>query len=113
MRAWCDRDLTRGPGLGLDRCRAFLVADRCRRQDREHARLPRGSLGRGHGLRSQSVYASRFRREERLGRLASACGPFGMAEGELDAEIVAIAKAFIAQRTVSFDPTTYPDRYQE
>jgi DNA end-binding protein Ku len=38
---------------------------------------------------------------------------FGMAEGELDAEMVAIAKAIIAQRTGSFDPTTYRDRYQE
>jgi uncharacterized small protein (DUF1192 family) len=35
------------------------------------------------------------------------------AEGELDAEMVAIAKAIIAQRTGSFDPTTYRDRYQE
>ena len=39
--------------------------------------------------------------------------PFGMAEGELDAEMVAIAKAIIAQRTGAFDPTTYRDRYQE
>ena len=38
---------------------------------------------------------------------------FGMAEGELDAEMVAIAKAMIAQRTGSFDPTMYRDRYQE
>jgi len=38
---------------------------------------------------------------------------FGMAEGELDAEMVAIAKAIIARRTGSFDPTTYRDRYQE
>jgi DNA end-binding protein Ku len=38
---------------------------------------------------------------------------FGMAEGELDAEMVAIAQAIIAQRTGSFDPTTYRDRYQE
>jgi DNA end-binding protein Ku len=38
---------------------------------------------------------------------------FGMAEGELDAEMVAIAKAIIAQRTGTFDPTTYRDRYQE
>ena len=38
---------------------------------------------------------------------------FGMAEGELDAEMVAIAKAIIAQRTGIFDPTTYRDRYQE
>jgi hypothetical protein len=36
-----------------------------------------------------------------------------MAEGELDAEMVAIAKAIIAQRTGSFDPTSYRDRYQE
>jgi hypothetical protein len=38
---------------------------------------------------------------------------FGMAEGELDAEIVAVAKAIITQRTGGFDPTTYRDRYQE
>jgi DNA end-binding protein Ku len=38
---------------------------------------------------------------------------FGMAEGELDAEMVTIAKAIIAQRTGTFDPTTYRDRYQE
>ena len=38
---------------------------------------------------------------------------FGMAEGEFDAEMVAIAKTIIAQRTGSFDPTTYRDRYQE
>ena len=36
-----------------------------------------------------------------------------MAEGELDAGMVAIAKAIIAQRTGAFDPTTYRDRYQE
>src|SRR6516162_6675097 len=36
-----------------------------------------------------------------------------MAEGELDAEMVAIAKTIIAQRTGSLDPTTYRDRYQE
>ena len=36
-----------------------------------------------------------------------------LAEGELDAEMVAIAKTIIAQRTGSFDPTTYRDRYQE
>jgi len=38
---------------------------------------------------------------------------FDTAEGELDAEMVAIARAIIAQRTGSFDPTTYRDRYQE
>src|SRR6516165_9749638 len=37
----------------------------------------------------------------------------GVAEGELDTEMVAIAKAIIAQRTGSLDPTTYRDRYQE
>ncbi|MGB9644891.1 MAG: hypothetical protein WCB44_07135, partial [Stellaceae bacterium] len=34
-------------------------------------------------------------------------------EGEPDAEMVAIAKAIIAQRTGSFDPSAYRDRYQE
>src|SRR5580700_9677275 len=38
---------------------------------------------------------------------------FGIAEGEPDAEMVAIAKAIIAQRTGSFDPSAYRDRYQE
>jgi DNA end-binding protein Ku len=38
---------------------------------------------------------------------------FGSAESDLDAEMVAIARAIIAQRTGSFDPTTYRDRYQE
>ena len=38
---------------------------------------------------------------------------FGIAEGELDAEMVAVAKAIITQRTGGFDPTTYRDRYQE
>ena len=38
---------------------------------------------------------------------------FGSAEGELDAEMVAIAGAIIRQRTGHFDPSTYHDRYQE
>ena len=38
---------------------------------------------------------------------------FGVAEGELYAEMGAIAKAIIAQRAGSFDPTTYRDRDQE
>jgi DNA end-binding protein Ku len=38
---------------------------------------------------------------------------FGMAEGELDAEMVVVAKAIITQRTGGFDPTMYRDRYQE
>jgi DNA end-binding protein Ku len=38
---------------------------------------------------------------------------FVTADGEFDAEMVAIAKAIIAQRTGSFDPTTFRDRYQE
>jgi DNA end-binding protein Ku len=38
---------------------------------------------------------------------------FGSAEGDFDAEMVAIARAIIGQRTGSFDPTTYQDRYQE
>jgi hypothetical protein len=69
------RDLARGPGLGVDRCRSFLVADRCRRQDREHARFPRGLLGRWRGIRRRWVDGLPFRREERLGRLASARDP--------------------------------------
>ena len=38
---------------------------------------------------------------------------FGGGERDLDAEMVAIARAIIGQRTGSFDPTTYRDRYQE
>jgi DNA end-binding protein Ku len=38
---------------------------------------------------------------------------FGSAEGDLDAEMVAIAGAIIRQRTGNFDPNTYRDRYQE
>jgi DNA end-binding protein Ku len=38
---------------------------------------------------------------------------FGTAEGDLDAEMVAIAGAIIRQRTGNFDPSTYHDRYQE
>jgi DNA end-binding protein Ku len=38
---------------------------------------------------------------------------FGSSEGELDAEMVAIAGAIIAQRTGTYDPSTYRDRYQE
>jgi DNA end-binding protein Ku len=38
---------------------------------------------------------------------------FGGVERDLDAEMVAIARAIIGQRTGSFDPTTYRDRYQE
>jgi hypothetical protein len=34
-------------------------------------------------------------------------------ERDLDAEMVAIARAIIGQRTGSFDPTRYRDRYQE
>jgi DNA end-binding protein Ku len=38
---------------------------------------------------------------------------FGSTEGDLDAEMVAIAGAIIRQRTGNFDPSTYRDRYQE
>ena len=38
---------------------------------------------------------------------------FGGVERDLDAEMVAIARAIIGQRTGSFDPTTYRNRYQE
>jgi len=42
-------------------------------------------------------------------RMAQFCSP----EGDLDAEMVAIARAIIRQRTGKFDPSTYRDRYQE
>ena len=38
---------------------------------------------------------------------------FRIAESEVDTEMVAIAKAIIAQRTGAFDPSAYRDRYQE
>jgi DNA end-binding protein Ku len=38
---------------------------------------------------------------------------FSSVEGELDAEMVAIARAIIEQRTGTFDSTTYRDRCQE
>jgi DNA end-binding protein Ku len=38
---------------------------------------------------------------------------FGSAEGDLDAEMVAIAGSIIRQRTGNFDPSTYRDRYQD
>ena len=38
---------------------------------------------------------------------------FASAEGDLDAEMVAIARAIIRQRTGKLDPSTYRDRYQE
>jgi DNA end-binding protein Ku len=38
---------------------------------------------------------------------------FGCAEGDLDAEMVAIAGAIIKQRAGKFDLSTYQDRYQE
>src|SRR3954447_2270128 len=38
---------------------------------------------------------------------------FGSAEGDIDAEMVAIAGAIIRQRTGNFDPSIYHDRYQE
>ena len=38
---------------------------------------------------------------------------FGSAEGDLDAEMVALAGAIIRRRTGNFDPSTYRDRYQD
>ena len=38
---------------------------------------------------------------------------FGSADGDLDAEMVAIAGTIIRQRTGNFDPSAYRDRYQE
>ena len=37
---------------------------------------------------------------------------FGSVEGDPDAEMVAVAGAIIKQRTATFDPRTYRDRYQ-
>src|SRR5215472_17775314 len=38
---------------------------------------------------------------------------FAATDGDLDAEMVAIARAIIGQRTGTFDPSTHRDRYQE
>jgi non-homologous end joining protein Ku len=38
---------------------------------------------------------------------------FASAGGDLDAEMVAIARAIIRQRIGTFDPSTYRDRYRE
>ena len=38
---------------------------------------------------------------------------FPSAAGEVDVEMVAIAKAILTQRSGAFDPSTYKDRYQE
>jgi DNA end-binding protein Ku len=38
---------------------------------------------------------------------------FGSAEGELDTEMVAIARAIIVRRASNFDPTAFRDRYEE
>jgi DNA end-binding protein Ku len=38
---------------------------------------------------------------------------FGSAEGDLDAEMVAIADVIVRQRTGDFDPSTFRDSYQE
>jgi hypothetical protein len=38
---------------------------------------------------------------------------FASVEGDMDAEMVTIARAIIVQRTDKFDPSTYRDRYQE
>jgi DNA end-binding protein Ku len=38
---------------------------------------------------------------------------FSSAEGELDTEMVAVARAIMARRTGNFDPTAFRDRYQE
>ena len=59
----------------VDRCRDFLVADRWRRQDRQHAGLPRGSLGRRRGVRNRRLGGLPFRREECLGCLVRARDP--------------------------------------
>jgi DNA end-binding protein Ku len=38
---------------------------------------------------------------------------FGQADGPIDAEMLAIARAIIGQRTGKFDPSRFRDRYQE
>ena len=38
---------------------------------------------------------------------------FGKADGTIDAEMLAIARSIIGQRTGKFDPTRFRDRYQE
>jgi DNA end-binding protein Ku len=58
---------------------------------------------RGTGM---ALYTLRAAKEVRTSQ-------FAVAESELDAEMVAIASAIIRQRTGSFDPSTFRDRYQE
>jgi hypothetical protein len=82
-RVFGPRDLTRGRGLGVNWCRDFLVADRCRSQDRQSARLPGGSLGRGHGVRDRWLDGLPLWREERLGRPARARDPLAVVTAEV------------------------------
>ena len=58
---------------------------------------------RGTGM---ALFALRSADEVRAPQLSSV-------DGDLDAEMVAIARAIIEQRTGTFDPKTYRDRYQE
>jgi hypothetical protein len=58
---------------------------------------------RGTGM---ALFTLRAADEVRAAQLPSA-------EGELDPEMVAIARAIIVRRTDKFDPSTYRDRYQE
>jgi hypothetical protein len=77
MRAWCDRGILRVVrGSELTGAATSSLRDRCGRQGREHARFPRESLGRGHGVRDR--WLDGFRREERLGRVARARGPLAI-----------------------------------
>src|SRR6202040_1995576 len=112
------------PGSGLFRQLVLPLSGRPGR-GRNAAGDRRGN-GRSWSRRTRATYASQRERmvvvEPRgtgmaLFTLRAAeevrAAQFGMAEGELDAEMVAIAKTIIAQRTGSFDPTTYRDRYQE
>jgi hypothetical protein len=83
------RDLARGPGLGVGWCRNFFVPDRCRRQDRQNARLPREVLGRWRGVRDRWLGGLPFRREERFGRLARARDPLKVIAARVVVDVVA------------------------
>jgi hypothetical protein len=76
--------------------------------------------GRSWSRRTRATYAKPARgdgcrRAAAQGWRFSLCVPrrrFGRRSSAWPAEMVAIAKAIITQRTGSFDPTTYRDRYQ-
>jgi hypothetical protein len=71
MRACCDRGISRVVRCsGLTGGATSLLRTGGGAQDRQHARFPRGLLGRRRGVRDRWLGGLPFRREERLSRLA-------------------------------------------